>query len=274
MKKLALSLILLLGFGLVSLHAADFWETKDFKDWKPKEVQRMLTNSPWTRTVSLSMGGSFGGMGGRMGGGMDASQSSGRVPGMGGGGGGRRGNRSSGMDMDEMRPSLNVYVRWLSALPVRQALVRNNFGDEVTGEAAMKLLELEDERYIIAVAGLPARMAMGRRDGSGQPRNPEMTSEQRQQQRQAGPPTGALERIKDKATIRVKGKDPIHPNHVEMSGSQQNSDIYLFFPRGNDGGLDIVLEDKEVEFLLDLERSDVKRKFKLKDMVYQGKLEL
>ena len=55
---------LLLLFGLMTSvgFAADFWITKDFLQWSEKEVTKMLTNSPWARTVSITMGGGGGGM--------------------------------------------------------------------------------------------------------------------------------------------------------------------------------------------------------------------
>ena len=30
------------------LRAADFWEKKEYKQWKPKDVHKMLTKSPWS----------------------------------------------------------------------------------------------------------------------------------------------------------------------------------------------------------------------------------
>ena len=39
------------------LLAADFWEKKEFKDWSDKDVGKMMTNSPWAKRVSITMGG-------------------------------------------------------------------------------------------------------------------------------------------------------------------------------------------------------------------------
>ena len=47
-------------------------------------------------------------------------------------------------------------------------------------------------------------------------------------------------------------------------------DLHLMFPRTEA----ITLEDKNVEFKLALGPMDVKKKFKLKDMVFNGNLEL
>jgi hypothetical protein len=46
--------------------------------------------------------------------------------------------------------------------------------------------------------------------------------------------------------------------------------VYFLFPRSEA----ITLEDKEVEFETKLGPMEIKRKFKLQDMVFGGKLEL
>ena len=33
--------------------AADFWETKPFSMWSTEELQKILTDSPWSRNVSV-----------------------------------------------------------------------------------------------------------------------------------------------------------------------------------------------------------------------------
>ena len=50
----------------------------------------------------------------------------------------------------------------------------------------------------------------------------------------------------------------------------QSVDIIFVFPKTQP----IAADDKEVEFILKLGQVEAKRKFNLKDMVYNGKLEL
>ena len=38
----------------VALAAADFWEEKDFTAWSDKEVEKMLTDSPWAKGAGSS----------------------------------------------------------------------------------------------------------------------------------------------------------------------------------------------------------------------------
>ena len=56
MKKTA-GLFLLFGFGLT---AADFWQ-KPYTEWSDKDVTKMMTDSPWAKSASVSMGGPGGG---------------------------------------------------------------------------------------------------------------------------------------------------------------------------------------------------------------------
>lgn len=278
MKRSILPLAILLGLSAMVLFAADFWAEKDYAQWNEDEVDKMLRNSPWAKTVRVTMGGSGGGMpysggggggrgggGGMPGGGGIADASSG---GMGGGGGGRRGGGGMGGDNMAARPTMNLQVRWVSALPVRHALVRANCGTEIESECANRLLNLEDERFILSIAGMPSRMMRGGQRG-GRPGEAERTgppsSEQIQARRQQ-----MIDRLTEMSTLNVKGKEPLHPNLVQV-GDGPAPDIYLFFP-GCDWNLTV--EDKAVDFEMKMPFNTVRQKFKLKDMMYEGQLEL
>ena len=80
MKRNLFAIALAVTLASAVVWAADFWEKKGFTEWSDKEVTRMLTQSPWVRTVDLSFGppsgtrgygagGGRGGYGGRGGGG-------------------------------------------------------------------------------------------------------------------------------------------------------------------------------------------------------------
>src|SRR5580704_16437701 len=99
----------------VCLLAADFW-AKPSTEWSDKDLQKMITNSPWARSFNPpNPGGGLGdsgappplseGRGGRGGGGGGGSAPAGGPPGAGG-------------------PVPTIYARWQSALPVKQAFVR------------------------------------------------------------------------------------------------------------------------------------------------------
>lgn len=260
------------------LLAADFWEKKEFRDWSDKDVVKMTSNSPWAKRVTITMGGPgmgsspgdvgqagragiSGNRGGSVGGG--SSRSSGEFGG-GRGGGGGGGGRSA--------PTLKLIVRWHSALPVKQALVRSNLGAEggPLNDEMTKFLGREETHYIVSVSGLPSRL-------SRVAENPE--------------------RLKQTAKLQRKNKEPIEPEKVEVQVSETAVDLYFLFPRSDP----IELTDKDVELVMKLgggpppgagggegepqaqdggQRGgggrpiELKKKFKLKDMVYKDKLEL
>jgi hypothetical protein len=102
--------------GATALLAADYWQNKPFIDWSDKkEVAKMLTASPWSGQVPLSMSG--------------------------GGGGGGRGGEGGGMGGGGGMPSRSVTVRWVSALPVKEALLKSKYGAEAGSADAKKMLE-------------------------------------------------------------------------------------------------------------------------------------
>ena len=167
--------------------------------------------------------------------------------GMGGGMGSPGGMHGGGRGIGAMQapPSITVYLRWVSALPIRQAIVRSNYGNDLKNPAALKLLNLQQDSYIVSVSGLPARMI-----GNDK------------------------EQLKHNAHLKIKGKDPVAATDVKVRTAGRIGEVVLFFPKADKGGLDISLADKNVEFGLKLRHLTIKRKFKLKDMVYRGKLEI
>ena len=175
MKKYILPALLLL-LGSAGLRAADFWEKKDYKQWRPKDVHKMLTKSPWAQNVSLdpmrmrrggfenieggptedpsarrgdpdqsrSGGGGDAGFGG---GGASSREPSGGSVGSGGGlgpaGGGPGGFSSPGLGGRRPAarrgpPPINVTVRWASALPVKQAIIRARYRNSFKKPEMMK----------------------------------------------------------------------------------------------------------------------------------------
>ena len=135
MKKTA-GLFLLCSFALL---AADFWQ-KPYTDWSEKDAAKLLTDSPWAKSASVSMGGPAGGTplppggGGGFGGG-------GAPRGPQGGGGSDFGPGAQG----SAAPTLDVVARWQSALPIRQAFVRLKFGAEADkSPEASKALEPQE----------------------------------------------------------------------------------------------------------------------------------
>ncbi len=232
--------------AVVCAWAADFWQTKPFTDWNDKDIQRMETNSPWAKAVSVAMGG---GGGGNMGKG-------GRGKGGGGGGGGGGDTESMGgggnaHGVQEIPTvggggtAMNLIVSWRTALPIREALAKEKFGKEAaTSPDAKKLIEDEQKYYLILVTGLPGRSI---RSGDK-----------------------VKEMLIKNTSLSVKGKDPIAPADVQVGGNEQKALVLFVFPRTTP----LTIEDKDVEFSTKLGPMLVKQKFRLKDMLFNGKLEL
>jgi len=93
-KKAAFSLLVLLA-AVTALHA-QFWQKKPPQEWSKSDCQKMLSDSPWTRSRVVS----------------DIMLARTTEPGS---------VQTPGRDV---QPEIRYQVRFLSALPVRQALVR------------------------------------------------------------------------------------------------------------------------------------------------------
>jgi hypothetical protein len=225
----------------IAICAGEIWSTKDYTQWTAEDVNRLLTDSPWTRQVSAFFstaprqvdhsvipppGASTNNMGGTRG----------VTDGKWDGGVGRA--------IDDSAPKLPVAIRWDSALPVREALLMSRSGNHLSApaDAKQKLNEREKD-YIITVIGL-------------------LTNDQlRDRERVRKELMGAAKLVRT-------GKPPIRPENVEPDPS--SGAIHLSFPRTEP----ISLTDKEVTFELQFGSMVVEKKFKLKAMTYKGKLEL
>jgi hypothetical protein len=248
-----------LSMCALSLWAADFWVSKPFTEWNDHDVQRMATNSPWAKQVNVivSMGSGGGGRGRSRGnaagdigdsgvgnGGADSG-----FGGAGGGGGGGRGRAGSTSSLEDgiggANNSIPVTVRWQTAMPVKQALLRARYGSEAaTAPEAKKALATEESNYIIAVAGVPGMV----RDES----------------------ESFKKMLLSQTTISVRGKDPILAADVKFIKDGRAMDAFFAFPKKDP----VTLEDKEVDFSTKLGTINIHQKFRLKDMVFNGKLEL
>ena len=145
-----------------------------------------------------------------------------------------------------MAPSISVLIRWHTALPIKQAVAKMRFGSEAaTAPQAKQMLENRENAYIVGVIGLPMMVLRG-----------------------------DANKLKEAAHLNRKDKEPIMAVDVqaERDPATSRANLYLVFPRVP--GSMIEADDKDVEVELKLGRMDIKRKFKLKDMMYEGKLEL
>ena len=210
--------------GLIVLSAtlwgAGFWDKKDFTQWNEKEVRKVLHDSPWAKTVIVPVPAALSNPGGRAGGGRAGGG------GGGGGGGGARGGGGGGGGAQVMgSPPFQLVVRFIHAMPVKQAIIRSHMGESTEPTPRMQeFLDHQEPYYIVEVFGLP--MIFERFGDSP-------------------------ENLAKTARLRRKGKDDILPQKVEASLAGRLAQFHYFFPR--EAG--ISLADREVEFFMRFERS-------------------
>jgi len=236
-KKLAL-----LSLGVtVGLMAADFW-TKAYTDWTEKELQQMISDSPWADRMAVETG-----QRGAIGNADDK-------------GGPMQGNLTT-----------PITVVWRTALPIRQALARLQYGaDAATNPQGKALLEVEQPVSVLLVNGFPGMFRADAQDTA---------------------------KLVADTVIKVKGKPDLHPTEIQIpaaappaggaegkgggkgapgagrggrGGGGGNFDLIVIFPKG----LGLTADDKELEFMTKVGKMTVRKKFKMKDMTINGKLEI
>ncbi len=219
---------LLAAAGLV---AADFWVEKDFTTWSDKEVLKMLTDSPWAKQVRIIVSG-----------GLAEGEGPQLIP---QGTGVTGGQPSRATQFDRIQRA-KVTVTWASALPIKQAGVRQALGlDAPMSAEGQKVLDRPELAYVVTVTDLP--LAFSWLAGTGDVLN------------------------SDTMLLR-KDKAPIAPVDVRLFNSAETQSLTLViqFPRTDP----ITLDDKDVEVVTKLGADEIKKKFKLSDMVFAGQLAL
>jgi hypothetical protein len=226
-----------LGCAVVS--AAGVWDTKPYAQWTDKEVEKVLTDSPWAGKASLT-------------------------------------HAREGANLGSV-PEWKVVVAVRSAMPMKQALIRSEIGAGGTPTAAHQtLLTTVEPTYVVSVSGIPRNYSQ------------------------------QLQKVADAAVLKPKGKAPIIATRANammfdkdgkpvssVAPSPMQPQIVRVAQRGGGGGfgggadnsgitITLVLEfpkdvpitaqDQEFEFATVVGAYNVKRTFKLKDMVFMGAL--
>lgn len=224
------------------LLAADFWEKKAPEDWTAEEVEQILTDSPWAQELSLKFVGDrsqpLGG--GSSGGGIGFPGQRGR-PGAGGGislpNGGWGGNFAAIGTQSDAFGEADLVVRWSSAAPIRQALLRAG------AQHIEERPDLLEDYYVVSVSRIPAPLA-----------------------RLADDP----EKLRALARLIPKDRPAIRAERIELRPQPGTPGIELYFPRS----ADLSIDDRQIVFELTGEDYGATAKFKPRDMIYRGSLEL
>ena len=134
-------------------------------------------------------------------------------------------------------------MSWQSALPVKQANVRSKMkGPGDVPVDAQDYLTAADEFYVVLVEGMPQAIA-----------------------RQA-----LSDQAKVKKSFIKVGKREIPLAKIATRPAGRNIDVVMFFEKTEP----IKLDEKEAEVDAKLGMFEMKKKFKLTEMVVNGKLEL
>lgn len=234
MLKIIAGIVLGAGATTVALMAADAW-TKPYTEWTDADAQKVLTDSPWADRMAVETG--------------------------------QRGAISNPDDKGgaiQGPLTTPITVFWQSALPIKQAM----YGRPNATDAQKQVLAREETIHLLRVQGFPGSVRAAAQD---------------------------LEKLKAASVIKIKGKPDLHPSEIQVSspapppqnagegkgggpgggkggfggGGFGNFDVFFVFPKDS-----ISVDDKEIEFVTKLGAMNVRKKFKLKDMIYNGRLEL
>jgi hypothetical protein len=239
----------ILGLLLVfSLTTSAQWDKKPYAEWSDKDAQKVLNDSPWGRTQvytsPLTM--------------FRSGQSS--IPGNTARPGSSNGQQTAGAPPDATH--VNFRVRFLSAKPIRQAFSRmieiqqkKGAGDELT-EQLKQFASGEFLEYIIIAVTC---------DSQDPGANVQEASSLLR--------TRGTADLKNSTFLEIKGGKRIflqefQPPHQDGFGAR------FIFPRLVDGQPFITPESEEIHFFTELSGTyKLDRRFKVKDMMYEGKLE-
>jgi hypothetical protein len=243
MSSKCLLFVFVLSLGAAIVWAGDKpWKTKPLQQWDEKEIQTILTDSPWVRTTTIQR--SWLPVSEKdvapdpqiNGGARQMPQGSTQVG----------GNATSPIRASEgSLRELNVYVYWQSSRVMRAATARQAVlhGQNVDPEKYAN--EPQSEYQIIL-------------------RMEDMTPFVQHNE----------EFFQGNAFLQTKkGKSKISPSHVQYERNQRGSiqDAIFFFPKtAASGEATVSADETEVQFSCKIADSTVRADFKLRDMVDQS----
>ena len=224
-RRLAVTVGMWLLTG-VALVAADFWVEKDFTTWSDKEIQKMLTDSPWAKQVRIIVSGSL----------TEGPAAQIVVPEI---------PECGGEQFDRIQRT-KVTITWSSALPIKQALIRQAIGlDAPIPAEGQQVLDRAEPFYVVTVSELPRAFAWL---------------------------AGMGDALKSETMLKRKDKAPIAPVDVRLFQVAQTQSLTIMFQFPKTDA--ITLGDKDVELVTKLGPDEIKKKFKLADMVFADQLAL
>ncbi|MBV8843505.1 MAG: hypothetical protein JO307_11910 [Bryobacterales bacterium] len=238
-KFLSPSLIAICATVLIAADPA--WKTKPPAQWTPDDAKQVLRGSAWSKVIKAGVtrrqsederreGGNMGqpkGVGNEN---IDPKGSGPKIsPNIFTAAGNQRSARS-------FPGSMNLMLRWESALPIRMAELKNQEVEPPT---------IETEGYQIAIYGIPNGAFKGDPKHLGDP-------------------------LKKEAMIRREGRPDVRPSSAEVFLLPQGPVVVYVFPLS----AEITKKDGKINFYAQIGRVVVDETFDLAEMEFQGKLEL
>jgi len=158
----------------------------------------------------------------------------------------QRGGGGGGISTPDMPTPTMVVVRWESALPVRQALARMHFGSEAgTSQESLEYLGRTPSSYVLRIVGIPG--------GGG---------------------LGSPESLAAGARLTPRNQEPIQAIQAQLERAGRGVDLFLVFSKQPPDGHTFTVDDRNVQVEVDTETIELRRRFNLNDMVYEGNLEM
>jgi len=251
MRKAILGSVAVLAIAALAL-ASDPWKAKPYQQWDEKDVQKILSDSPWSKMVQVeatwessgstprsgmpqgssagSSGGSGGGGRGGMGGG--GGSPSGGGPGMGGG------------STANPAPQAQFVLRWASSRTIREAATRRQvIAGKMTQEQGEQQLSQAADAYQVMIQGSQMTPFQNADEAS----------------------------IKAKSFLTTKkAKEKIEATKVEIERSPDGKTIYsvlISFPQKTATGEGTIgADEKGVEFTCSVSGVNLKTSFDISKM--------
>jgi hypothetical protein len=229
--------------------AADVWDDKPFTQWSDEELEKVLTDSPWAGKAKIT-------------------------------------HARQGANLGSV-PDWKIVVAVRSALPLKQALVRGEIGTAGTPSAEHQtLLTTVEPFYRVSISGIPrnfvpqlqavADAAVLRPKGKApivatQGSAMLFDREGRPVSRLA--PSGMQPQL---VRVRQRGGGARGGGAVGGLGGEvaDNSGVTATLVLGFPRDMPITAQDQEFDFTTVIGAYNVKRTFKLKDMLFMGELAL
>lgn len=212
---------------MVGLAAKDVWEKKKFGKWTEREADRVLDDSPWGKTYQLTSRTPFTGYLQR-----------------------RRA---------DYYEHLGVQIRFLTAKPIRLALVRKlilSAGGDLDAGRFEDFIEQPNPNRIIVTLTLESK-------------DPQQLNEAQSQLKNSN-----LSAFANNTFLQTKTGRKVFIRRFEPP-DERGLGARLYFPRRLPDGQPLAtLEDEQILFQTDGLREQIRQWFKLEPMVFEGQLEI